>query len=444
MSYQSHFDSEYKHLPANYFKPEELESIRKCIAFSAKDGGGAGNLFVLRSQLNVLASEGTQALLGVDLTTLTLKDWVGISPVVDLDKPIYRELSEYPLPNVARMVQMLILTVTFRPFTPLQGTPDEWFDHGDGRSLQNKRFGSVFKDGNKAYWLDRFKVCYPSEWSDQQRWNDHHRRGRIDFPFNNEAAPEAIHFTDETMRMRIATDSEPARQFIIQTALLSAAGQAIAPVVYRETEEITPSLAQEIIAIMVKLWAATVDRYPEPVYPYERHMELLSDVRWASEYDSDRTEPDSVDVYGVEVPYSLINHIRRAIALLPVGVVVKDDAFYHNDIPSLYTGHFEALPVYHVNEDYSGWSVTEKVSLRWIDVLFNETAVYHVMHDAARVSIVAGDQSDWLWRTRDALGIAHPKRDTKYDPVPDSTCDSPVAGDDNLTDPADTQETGNN
>lgn len=444
MSYQSHFESEYKQLPAHYFKPEELESIRKCIAYSAKDGGSAGNLFVLRNCMSAFVGSSPDTFMVEDLQRLTLAEWVDRAPFIALDRPIYTELSKYTLPAVARIVQILILAVTFRPFTSLQGTPDEWFDHGEGRSAQNKRFGSIFKDEKGAYWLDRFEVRYPSEWSDQQRWTGYSRRGYIDFPFNNEANPEPIHYTDETQRMRIATDSEAPRQFIIQTALFSAAGQAIVPVVYRETEEITPTLAQEIIAIMLKLWAATVDRFPDPVYPYERHMELLSDIGWASEYDSDKSEPDTVKVYDVEIPYGLINHIRRAVALLPVGVVVKDNAFY-SDSPNLRDGHFEAIPVHHINEDYSDWVVTEKVSLRWVDVLYKETGVYHVMHDAARVSIVAGDQSDWLWRSRTALGIPHPERDTTHDPVSDANCDTPAPGiDDNLTDPADTQEDGNN
>lgn len=439
MSYQSHFDNEYKLLPPHYFNTDELESIRKCIAYSSKDGGGAGNLFVLRNVLSAFVGASTDTVMLEDLQRLTLLDWVERTQFIELDRPIYAELSKYTLPAVARIVQILILAVTFRPFTPLQGTPDEWFSHGEGRSMQNKRFGSIFKDGNRAYWLDRFEIAYPSEWSDHQVWSGFSRRGDISFPFNNEAKPEVVHYTDESQRMRIATDSEAARQFIIQSALLSAAGQPIAPVVYRETEEITPSLAQEIIAIMLKLWAATAVQYPEPVYPYERHMQLLGDLRWASEYDSDQNEPETVTVYGVDIPYALINHLRRAVALLPIGVGVEDGEFV-SYTGTTKGGHFEALPVYHVNEDYSDWTVTEKVSLRWVDVLFRETMVYHVMHDAARVSIVSGDQSSWLWDTRQALGIPHPKRDTKYDPVPDANCDSPVPGDDNLTDPADVQD----
>lgn len=451
MSYQSFFDSEYKHLPDNAFTEEQLESIRKCIKFSSHDGSGSGNLYTLRDSINAFMAFDVECFETTDdLHKLTLGEWQvltsklpeawgGVDPLAPIgDKPIYNELRNYTLPDIVRITHALILTVTFRPFTALQGTPDEWFDHGDGRSYQNKRFGSVFKerDGSKAYWLDRFSVAFPSDWSDHQKWVQYRRSGEIDFPFNNEATPELIPFTDETMRMRAVQEPDSANQFLVQAALLHAAGQPLLPEVYSVTEEITPELGAQIIELTTALWAAVAVQLPEPTTPYARHMDLLDGLRWVSYHDSDEPKPEVVDVYGVVFSPDLIRHISRAVAFIPPGAEVVDGAF-RTYAPNQANGHLALLPVYHVNDGYTGWSKTELVSLRWVDVLFKDTAVYHVSSTPGRLTIIPGDQEDWLWHTRSALNIPHPERKLMGGgEIADQNCDCPS----DFTDPADPLE----
>lgn len=438
MSYKSHFDKELSYLPKLTFNEEQIAAAHRCLAHSAREGGSAGNLYALRDVVNTVAEIAmsdmeAKASLGEspDAEQLFSKngiDYPELVAAIDVEKPVYRELIQFNLPTMARLIQCLIAAVTFRPFTPLQGTDDEWMSHGPGNSDQNKRFGSIFRDPEtkEAYWLDRFAVEYPSQWHDFQAWSGHSRRGKISFPFNHEAQSQRIHYTDETLRLRMPVDKDPARQMITYLALAAASGQSIDPVVYRETEEITPHLAQLVEQATLDLWAHAELEIPELTYPHERHMQVLSDLRWASTYDSDQDEPEEVEVVGTSIPYALIPHIKRAIAMIPPGVVVRAGKFY-SDAGDLRDGQFKALPVYHVKEDLSDWVKTELVSLRWDDVMTNETNVYHVTQDAGHVLVVAGDQSDWLWRMRDTLNIPHPKRDTRYDPVPDNNCDNPTA-----------------
>lgn len=435
MSYKSHFDKELSYLPKSTLTDEQIASAHRCLAHSGREGGTAGNLYALRevvntvadnlmSQLESLVAEGEFPDTAVFYTRIG-SDYPELVAAIDVEKPVYRELIQFNLPVMARMIQYLIAAVTFRPFTPLQGTDDEWMSHGPGNSDQNVRFGTLFRDPEtkEAYWLDRFAVEFPSPWHDFQAWSGHTRRGKISFPFNNEAQSQRIHYTDESMRLRMPVDTDPARQMITYLALAAASGQNIDPVVYRETEEITPHLAQLVEQATLDLWAHAELEIPELAYPHERHMRVLSDLRWASMYDSDEGEPDEVEVVGMNVSYSLLPHIKRAVAMIPAGVVVRAGQFY-SDAGDLRDGCFKALPVYHVKDDMSDWEKTELVCLRWDDVLTSESSVYHVTQDAGHVLVVAGDQSDWLYRMRDSLNIPHPKRDIKYDSVPEANCDN--------------------
>lgn len=438
MSYKSHFDKELAYLPKSTLTDEQIAAAHRCLAHSSRDGAAAGNLYALREVVNTVAEIAmgdmeARASFGQSpgiekLYSKIGSDYPDLVAAIDVEKPVYRELIQFSLPVMAQLIQFLIAAVTFRPFTPLQGTDDEWMSHGHGTSEQNVRFGTIFRDPvtKEAYWLDRFAVEYPSQWHDFQAWSGHKRRGKISFPFNNEAQSQRIHYTDESMRLRMPVDTDPARQMITYLALAAASGQNIDPVVYRETEEITPHLAQLVEQITLDLWAHAELEYPEPAYPHERHMRVLCDLRWASTYDSDAPEPDEVEVVGMSIPYSLLPHIKRAVAMIPAGVVVRAGQFY-SDAGDLRGGCFKALPVYHVKGDMSDWEKTELVCLRWDDILTNEGSVYHVTQDAGHVLVVSGDQTDWLWRMRDTLNIPHPKRDTRFDPVPEANCDNPPA-----------------
>jgi len=436
MSYQSHFDKELSYLPKSTLTEEQVAAAHRCLAYSSREGGAAGNLYALRDVVNTVA-ELTMGIMEAraefgqspEIEKLYSKigsDYPELVDAIDVEKPVYRELIQFNLPAMAQLIQFLIAAVTFRPFTPLQGTDDEWMSHGPGNSDQNKRFGTIFRDpvSKEAYWLDRFAVEFPSPWHDFQAWSGHTRRGKISFPFNHEAKSQRIHYTDETMRLRMPVDTDPARQMITYMALATASGQRIEPVVYRETEEITPHLAQLVEQATLDIWAHAELEIPEITHPYERHMSVLSDLRWASMYDSDAPEPDEVEIVGVSLSYDLIQHVKRAIAMIPAGVVVRAGQFY-SDAGDLRGGCFKALPVYHVKDDMSDWEKTELVCLRWDDVLTSESNVYHVTQDAGHVLVVAGDQTDWLWRMRDTLNIPHPKRDIKYDTVPEANCDNP-------------------
>lgn len=415
MSYQKHFDTEYNLLPpALKLSDGQLASIRKCLEASSKNGSESGNLYAMELLLSNAIKDCNGVQPSIDAVTKSMwSESVGLAAALPMDKPIYAELAQYDLITALGLVNLLIQTVRFRPFTPLEGTPDEWFEHGHSQGFQNKRWGSMFKEtaDGEAYWLERFRVSHPSVWCDEDRWSSYSRRGPVSFPFNQSAESEAIFYTDETMRQRVAADSETSRQFIVQRMLAVAAGQSSDVLVNVRTEETTPSFAAMVIDYTQQVWSYYTATMDELRYPFERHHAALSDLRWASEYDSDAGEPDSVMFEGViEIPYELLNHIRRAISFIPVDVTFVDGQWV---LPHahLQGGQFKALPVYKTAADYSDWAETELVSVRWVDNLFRESAVYHVQANPLQTSVIAGDQSDWLWRTRDALGIPHPKRE---------------------------------
>lgn len=363
-------------------------------------------------------------------------------------RPVFADVDVTTAEGKERVVDaMMILTalMVFEPLTPLLGDADEWINVYDD-SYQNTRCPTVFKDGEQgqAYRIDQILFSYPA--SDYRGWVRSGRGNKLSaqavtFPYDV-SAPEnkrRVHYypneswLDELptgidvdvwlawMRDRYIKGIDPTTNQVREDVMFLR---------YEESEHFTTMLRN--VLCYVKYTKG------QPLDVVKQKLGWLHNIQehFALDWVEHEMEGDGVRPY--KAVFTHPEHggqLLRMLTLLPKDIqymVGSEDAV---DAPFVIDKQYNEyhLRWRHVVTEsgrYQGWEHSGHYVPVW--ALKGED-IEPFFYDAGQQ--ILGDDQDYLYQKRRALGLAHPRNRSvarvsipEDCTTPDVVVDSPVKG----------------